>query len=240
MFELFTAEMCVRVAKAKAPKSWLTALGESGLGIVSHSLLTDRRAGHLMGLVRGQPAGWFASWPKEMESVLGDVVRKLRREVGPSPAFWAWGHLRQLRLEHPLFGKHPWLGPMFNLGPVACGGDCNTVAQSGVRCAEPTAYTHNIPNLRTVFDLADLSRSQFVLCGGQSGNPLSPHHADQLPLWQCGESFTMPWEQTEVIRAAVDTLRLLPRERPAAAGWFDPRPHGIPDARPPGLRQPLV
>jgi penicillin amidase len=67
-------------------------------------------------------------------------------------------------------------------------------------------------NLRTVFDLADLSKSRFVLCGGQSGNPWSDHVADQLPLWREGESIASPWEQGEVIRAARDTLRLLPAE----------------------------
>jgi penicillin amidase len=138
------------------------------------------------------------------------VVRKLRREVGPGPAFWAWGHLRQLRLEHPLFGKHPRLGAAFNLGPVPCGGDCNTISQAGARPAAPTAFTHNMANLRTVFDLADPSKGRFVLCGGQSGNPWSDHHADQFPLWRAGESIPIAWLQAEVIRATKDTLRLLP------------------------------
>ena len=70
-----------------------------------------------------------------------------------------------------------------------------------MRPAEPTAFTHNMANLRTVFDLADLSRSRFVLCGGQSGNPCSDHFADQFPLWQEGESISIPWLQAEVIRA---------------------------------------
>ena len=65
-------------------------------------------------------------------------------------------------------------------------------------------------NLRTVFDLADLSKSAFVLCGGQSGNPCSPHYADQLPLWQNGETIAIPWKQDDTIRAAKDTVRLLP------------------------------
>jgi penicillin amidase len=210
VFELFTAEMCVRVAKAKAPNAWRAALGEFGLTGVGHSLFTDRRVAHLVGLVRTQPSGWFASWPAEMESALGDVVRKLRREVGPGPAFWGWGHLRQLRLEHPLFGKHRWLGPVFNLGPVPCGGDCNTISQAGARPADPTGFTHNMANMRTVFDLSDVSKSQFVLCGGQSGNPWSDHYDDQFRLWQAGEAIPIAWDQATVIREAKETLRLLP------------------------------
>jgi penicillin amidase len=210
VFELFMAQMCQRVARARAPREWRTVLGENGLGGSGHTLFTDRRIGHLVRLIRAQTAGWFASWPKEMESVLAEVVRKLRREVGPAPAYWAWGHLRQLRLEHPLFGKHRRLAAAFNLGPVPCGGDCNTVNQAGARPADPTDFTHNMCNMRAVFDLADLDASRFVLCGGQSGNPWSPHHGDQFPLWQAGESIAIAWEQADVIRAARETLRLLP------------------------------
>jgi penicillin amidase len=177
---------------------------------------------HLVRLVREQPSGWFASWPAELEAALAAAVRALRREAGPGPAFWAWGHLRMLRLEHPLFGKHRWLGPAFNRGPVAWGGDQNTVSQAAARPTHPTDYTHNMANLRAVFDLADLGQSTFVMCGGQSGNPLSPHHADQLPLWQRGESFVIPWDQAAVIRAAIDTLRLLPGSGGSASGGVSP------------------
>src|SRR5579883_489644 len=210
VFELFLAEMCVRVAKAKAPNGWRSAVGEGAIGILGHNLFADRRVAHLSRLIREQPPGWFESWSEEMESTLAAVVRKLHREAGPGPAFWAWGHLRMLRLDHPLFGRHRWLGPAFNRGPIPWGGDANTVSQAAIRPADPTGFVPNMANLRTAFDLSDLQKSTFVLCGGQSGNPLSPHHADQLPLWQRGESFVMPWEQAAVIRAAVDTLRLLP------------------------------
>jgi len=210
IFELFIAEMCVRVAKARAPHSWRIALGDGDGGPLDDNLFSGRRVAHLIRLLRAQPDGWFASWPAEMIAALQVVVRKLRREVGPGPAFWAWGHLRQLRLEHPLFGKHRWLGPAFNLGPVPCGGDQNTISQAAVRPTDPTAFTHNMANLRTVFDLSDLPKSVFVLCGGQSGNPCSAHHADQFPLWLSGEAVTIAWLQADVVRAAKQTLRLLP------------------------------
>ena len=209
VFELFMAEMCARTAKLKAPKSWKTALGDSA-GPLEDSFFADRRIGFLVRQIREQPAGWFASWPAEMESALGDVARSLRKNVGPGPAFWAWGHLRQLRLDHPLFKNHGLLGPVFNLGPVPCSGDTNTISQAGARPTNPTGFTHNMANMRTVFDLADLSKSRYVLCGGQSGNPWSDHYADLLPMWQSGESITIPWLQAEVIRAAKSTLRLLP------------------------------
>jgi penicillin amidase len=211
IFELFLAELCIRAAKAKAPNSWRSALGEGALGKEGHNLFADRRVAHLVGLIRSQPAGWFARpWPDEMADVLGEVVRFLRRSIGPGPAFWAWGHIRQLRLEHLLFVRSRALGPAFNLGPFPVGGDANTVSQAGCRPAAATDFTHNMANMRTVFDLADLARSTFVLCGGQSGNPCSPHYADLLPLWQDGEAVAPPWHQDDVIRGATATLRLSP------------------------------
>src|SRR5262249_13186311 len=189
VYELFVAELCVRVAKAKAPNAWAAALGETGLGTDGHNLFSDRRVGHLVRLLRDRPANWFKRpWPEELLDALGGVVRRLRREVGPGPAYWAWGHLRQLRLAHPLFGQSCPLGAVFTLGPRPVGCDQNTVSQAGCRRAHPSAFTPNIAGLRAVFDLADLSRSVFVLCGGQSGNPCSPHFADQFPLWQAGET----------------------------------------------------
>jgi penicillin amidase len=217
VFELFISEMCTRVTRAKAPNSWRAALGEMGLWDGNLTLFADRRTQHLVRLIREQPDGWFDSWNNQMLDVLGDVVRRLRHTVGPGPAYWGWGHLRQLRLDHLLFGKHRWLGPAFNLGPMPVGGDCNTISQAGARPGNPTDYTHNMCNLRTVFDLSDLSKSRFALCGGQSGNPCSPHFADQLPLWQESEATTIPWTQQDVIREAKQTLRLLPESRSESA-----------------------
>ena len=211
VFELLVAEMCVRVAKAKAPNSWRAALGETGLGQKGGNLFTDRRVGHLSRLVREQPDGWFARpWGDEITDALAGVVRTLRQKHGPGPAFWGWGHLRQLRLEHPLFKDARILGKAFNLGPVPVGGDMNTVSQAGCKPTDPLDFTHNMANLRCVFDLADLTKSTFVLCGGQSGNPWSPHHADQLPLWQAGETINPPFDQTRVIRECKAVLRLVP------------------------------
>ncbi len=46
--------------------------------------------------------------------------------------------------------------------------------------------------------------------GGQSGNPLSPHYDDLLPLWLKGEAVPIPWSAEAVRVATRNTLRLLP------------------------------
>ena len=51
-------------------------------------------------------------------------------------------------------------------------------------------------------DMTDETRIPVIVGGGQSGNPCSPHYADQLPLWHAGETVTIPWDQGDVIRTA--------------------------------------
>jgi penicillin amidase len=207
VFEVFVTEMIVKLTRIMAPNTWQIAL-QSG----DSNLFADRRVGHLCHLLRNQPPGWVNSWAETMEQALGQAVRRLRQLAGPAPAYWSWGHVRVLRLKHLVFGTVRGLATCFNLGPVPCPGDANTVSQAAVSILQPLAETHNMANLRAVFDLANLGESRFILCGGQSGNPCSPHYDDQLPLWQRGEAITIPWTQADVIRATRHTLRLLPQE----------------------------
>ena len=115
-----------------------------------------------------------------------------------------------LRLRHPLLGRHWLFSRIFNVGPVPFGGDANTIQQAAIRPLTPLAETHNFPNLRSSFDVANWSNCRFALAGGQSGNPCSRHYDDQFPLWLRGDGVPMPWTADEVIRAAVSALRLTP------------------------------
>jgi len=209
IFELFMAEMCIRVAKAKAPRSWELALGGSGPGLLAHNLFGDRRTAHLVKLLKSQPPGWFArSWPEEMADALAEIIPFLRKKYGPGPKWWQWGDLRPLRGQHPILGKHWLLGPIFNAPSVPCGGDCNTISQAGALPLHPLEPTGNMANLRIVFDTADFSNTRVALCGGQSGNPYSPHHLDLFWKWQAGDGAPLLWTPQEILKGAKATLRL--------------------------------
>jgi penicillin amidase len=102
------------------------------------------------------------------------------------------------------------LDRMLNLGPVPLGGDTNTIAQAGVQPLRPTDNPAAIANHRMVIDLADVERSRFVVAGGQSGNPLSPHYDDLFGLWQRGDGIPITWSPESVAAAAVARLTLQP------------------------------
>ena len=102
------------------------------------------------------------------------------------------------------------LDKIFNLGPFPWGGDGQTIAQTGRLLADPTANSTLVANLRMVVDVGNWEENSFVLAGGQSGNPLSPHYADQLALWKRGQGLAMAWSESAIERITQATLRLSP------------------------------
>jgi penicillin G amidase len=211
VYELFIIEICTRIAKCRLPQSWKLALGGAGESMMDRNLFCDRRVSHLLKLLETKPAGFFARpWPEELADALASVVQWLRRVKGPAAAWWAWGDVRPLHVNHMLLGKQKFIRNIFNLPPVPIGGDSNTIFQAGVSYRNPQTPSHNMPNLRVVFDCGNWSNSRVVLCGGQSGNPLSVNYSDLFDFWQRGEAVPLPWTAEEVLKTAVATLRLNP------------------------------
>ena len=210
VFEVFVAEMCRRVAKAKAPESFEWVLGKGFTSVIPHTLLVVRRVGHLVRLLRDQPDDWFEpGWSAVLEEALASAVSSLGDEFGGDETRWEWGRVRPLVLKHPA-GERRLLRGVFNRGPFPRGGDANTVSQVSPNPLDPTSEPFVIASLRMVVDVGNWEDSHFVLPGGQSGNPISPHYDDQLPLWLRGEGVPIAWAPETVKQRAKSTLRLLP------------------------------
>jgi penicillin amidase len=211
VYQFFRVAMVHRLVRAKAPHAADWALGKGATPLRRTSPLSLNRTRHLSRLLREQPAGWFArGWPLEMADALGESVRALRERCGPDRAAWAWGRVRPLTLRHSMGGRAP-LDKVFNLGPLPWGGDETTVSACGVNLFGVAGNARGAATMRTVVDVGNWEASRFVLAGGQSGNPLSPHYADQLPLWRRGEGIAIAWTPAEVGRIVQKTLRLAPK-----------------------------
>ena len=118
-----------------------------------------------------------------------------------------------MTLKHTV-GAKKLFAPIFNLGPIPWGGDANTVSQAGVDPRDAVGNPLVCASMRMVLDVGNWDDNIFVLPGGQSGNPLSPHYGDQFGLWARGQGITIPWSTDAVERATVSTLSLTPQ--PAA------------------------
>jgi penicillin G amidase len=210
VFELWQAEMVRRVCRAKAPNSWEWAAGKGFTVLSPHNVFSVRRTGHLVRLLREKPAGWFErSWEEEVADALAATIDELERSRGGAVERWTWGQVRPLTLTHPLAARKP-LDLVFNLGPFPWGGDQNTVAQAGVDPLQPASNPAFVQSMRMIVDLGRFEDSRWILPGGQSGNPLSPHYDDQFPLWQRGEGIPIAHTDAGVAAAKVRTLELRP------------------------------
>ena len=210
VYVLFTAEMMRRLVQAKAPKAAEWALGGGLTPLTPHSIIFTRRMGHLVRLLREKPEGWFAtSWEEEMGAALAAAVNTLRAKYGADEANWGWGKVRPLTLLHPAGAKSP-ADKVFNLGPFPWGGDASTVGQAAAAPTDPTGGPTFIASMRMVVEVGNWDENRFVLPGGQSGNPFSPHYADMLPLWREGQGVSIPWSPEMREKAAQERLILQP------------------------------
>jgi len=185
VFAHLVASLCRRIVAAKAPGSEAGegALGRGATSFLPHNLLFARRVSHLVRLVVERPDGWFAGgWDEAIREAAFDAQRAIVQRAGPDPSDWAWGRVRPLTLKHP-FGDKPIVARLFDLGPYPIGGDATTIPQASLDLRAPAANPIGIASLRMVIDVGDWDRSTFILAGGQSGNPFSPHAADQVPRW---------------------------------------------------------
>jgi penicillin amidase len=60
--------------------------------------------------------------------------------------------------------------------------------------------------------VGEWENSRYSLPGGQSGNPLSPHYDDLLPLWERGEGVPIAWGEEAVAEGTREVLRLGPHQ----------------------------
>jgi penicillin amidase len=220
VFELFFSEMRRRIARSRAPNSVQYALGRGFADVLPVTTFAAGRHSRVLRRLREQPAGWFErSWQDEMLDALASVAKDLRTRFGSEPQKWHWGQIRPLTLEHPM-GRVKALAPLFNRGPFAWGGDANTISQTGGAPGRASGDPPVIASLRAVIEVGDWENVRFVLPGGQSGDPFSPHYDDLVSLWKRGDGVTIAWSEESVRRAAVATLKLLPLSgtESAAAG----------------------
>jgi penicillin amidase len=184
--------------------------------LIPGTCLNSRRASFVTRLIREQPTGYVESWPAALSGSLTEAITTLRERFGDQESAWVWGKIRPFKLRHRFGDKAP-LDKVFNLGPIEGWGDGTTVNQAGFEFWQPLRHSTVTAHLRSVFDVGNWGASRFVLLGGQSGNPLSPHYGDLVPLYLKGQGVPVHWEDGPIAQHVVTTMTLAPglEQRPA-------------------------
>jgi len=139
-------------------------------------------------------------------AALDDAAGALAARHGRDPAGWRWGAAHRARLDHPVMGRIPVIGGLFNRR-VQVDGGAATLNRGLMRLDDPDRPFDSVhgAGFRAVYDLADLDASRFVIATGQSGNVLSPHYDDFVARWRTGGFVSLGARPAEATR-----LRLVP------------------------------
>jgi penicillin amidase len=143
---------------------------------------------------------------------LNAALDEIEKDQGSDIARWRWGTAHHADFIHRVFAQVPLLGRLAQLAIETDGGNdtVNRGLTSGTG-SNPFVHSHGA-GLRAVYDLADLSRSRFIVATGQSGNPLSPHYGDMLTRWRDGGHVEIATDRNSALRRATAILTLVPRQ----------------------------
>lgn len=172
----------------------------------------------LVALVKGQsgPAAqllerddlpWFGDDKQAvLQAVAGAAVTLARSRFGPDLDHWRWGKVHQAHWQHPL--STTATAAVFDVGPAPVSGGADTVRNTGV--GSPPFAAASGSEYRLVVDFAEPERFWAVQNAGNSGQPGSPHYADQLAPWLGGEYHAIELQRTAVERDLEGRTMLLP------------------------------
>jgi penicillin G amidase len=147
-------------------------------------------------------------------STWAELLAEALETVSGEPRDIPWGQVHTSALTHPLT---PLLsGAPAELSPAGAGvgGDNETVWATGCRAESGTAAVYGAV-ARYVFDVGNWDNCSWIVVGGSSGDPASPHYADQHEAWSSCALISMVYDW-DVIAATSSQLTLQPDGSTAA------------------------
>jgi len=173
-------------------RTWCRAITDARFDAATAELLAKGVEPIAGRLLADDPDGWFpddATRRKAINSAFAEAVESLADRFGPDPAEWTWGRLHRMPLKHVLSGRGD-LAELLDHGGAGVRGDMMTVGNTG---AGPDWEAASGGGYRHLADFADDPPGLWTVDGqGQSGQPGSPHYADQYDDWLNGDYRFLP------------------------------------------------
>ncbi|HEX8500975.1 MAG TPA: penicillin acylase family protein [Pyrinomonadaceae bacterium] len=157
-------------------------------------------------LIQERPAEWLPKGFKSYAELL-DAAHRKGREVltgrfGADESKWTWG-ATPVSFPHPL-ATVPDYGKPFQVEPFPQKGGGGLFAAPNVGASV---------SMRLIADASDWDKTQQGLALGESGDPRSPHWADQLADWRAATPRAFPFTAAAVARSAQLAQTLEPKQQ---------------------------
>ena len=121
-----------------------------------------------------------------------------------------WGEHHTAALSHPLAAQFPEAAAQLNPPGAQVGGDNDTVMANGSLSTGGLKALYGAV-VRYVFDVGAWENSKWIVFGGVSGQPESPHYADQHAAWSQCKMVPMHYDW-DVIAAASTRTAMVPAD----------------------------
>jgi penicillin amidase len=156
-------------------------------------------------IVAERPAEWlpkeFKNYGELMRACFADARAALAERVGADETLWMWGRYSPARFPHPL-AVVPFVGARFTVEPLGVDGSAWS--------AGATVNVGADVSMRLIADLSDWDRTQQGIALGESGDPASPHWADQLADWRAVSPRVFPFSARAVAAHTRESFVLAP------------------------------
>jgi len=139
----------------------------------------------------------------ELVAAAREALQRVRARHGPNPAGWQWGEVHAAHWRHPLSGPGR---TELDVGPTPVDGGPDTLRNTGA--GQPAFAAAAGAEYRLIVDFAEPAHFLAVQNIGNSGQPGSPHYADQFHAWLAGEYHRVSLRRAEVERDAEGTTVL--------------------------------
>jgi penicillin amidase len=192
LFETFMAVWQERVAQARFPEELVKLVSSQG--------------GPAARLIEHGDLAWFdGDLRLELEAAAQAAMQHVRMRHGTDPAGWQWGAVHHAHWRHPLStADREWL----DVGPAPVDGGSDTLRNTGA--GQPAFAATSGAEYRMVVDFTQPDRFLAVQNIGNSGQPGSPHYADQFAAWLAGEYHVVALNRPDVERDLEGTTVLEP------------------------------
>ncbi len=163
---------------------------------------------------------WDDKTTKNVVETRDDIIKKswsqavseLEGKYGSDMSKWSWGQMHTATFQNQTLGTTGigWIDDLFNRGPFPTNGGSSIVNATAWANVGKDYVVTDLPSMRMIADMSNLSNSLTVHTTGESGHAYNKHYDDMSSLWANIKYYPMYWDQSAVTANSEGHLKLLP------------------------------